>query len=430
MSSRSLLEHADTPIVWDDSNAVECTSPVARASYAPLDDGEGSTLLASGSGSSGASSSSGGASSAAAAVGAAVGTAGRRIAASAKAAVQTAEERRRAKLRNAALEKQKANNAKFMEHLVSEEDKVFGEIKRRREQERRDAEMAARLGAREAARAPPPQRQRATPSQAKAPPLGADEQLRVRVKIPVGTTPGGRFTVELPGRGRIVVEAPLGTSVGDEIQFVVPARRSSSGGAASSSSSSSSSAAAAAAPAPVAIEPRAEDIAAMAVMGFAEQFCARALAMPPSRSGATRRSVEEATDWLLQNIETLEREAASEAAAAAASKVAAASKAAAAPPALEPAVVEPAAPVAPVAPAAPQSGPLARLQTAKAMLEAELITQQEYDETKRDILAALKGGAAAPAAPGASAPAPAPVSAPAPAPAPQQALAEDLLELL
>ena len=166
----------------------------------------------------------------------------------------------------------------------------------------------------------------------------------------------------------------------------------------------------------------------MAVMGFAEQFCARALAMPPSRSGATRRSVEEATDWLLQNIETLEREAASEAAAA--SKVAAASKAAAAPPALEPAVVEPAAPVAPVAPAAPQSGPLARLQTAKAMLEAELITQQEYDETKRDILAALKGGAAAPAAPGASAPAPAPVSAPAPAPAPQQALAEDLLELL
>ena len=422
-SSRQALLAAEggAAVVWDvEGEGDICSSPVARASYAPLGDGEDSALLSSrrvssSMGATGAAvrRSGGGGDSgpdlpvASAGAASALQSVKRRIA----LAVVSAKEQRSERVRKAALETQVANNAKFMANLVSEEDRVFAEIALRKEQERRDAELAAQLGAQEASHAPA------------APPLlrnargGVAKQLRVRVVIPRGTPPGGRFLVDLPGHGRLQVDAPPGTVAGDEIQFVVPARAP--GGDSVT-----------AARAQQRMVPRPEDIAAMVTMGFAERLCARALAEPSS--GGSRRTVADATDWLLEHLESLEREdteqeqeSAAAVAAAAATEPAAADaaateelaaaahgSAAAAPP--MPPTPAVALACAPAAAAAPPNEALARLQTAKAMLDAGLITAEEYDATKRDILAALATGGAARAAA---------------APTPPQSLAQDLLDL-
>ena len=129
-------------------------------------------------------------------------------------------------------------------------------------------------------------------------------------------------------------------------------------------------------------------------------------------------TVADATEWLLEHLDSLECEGAEQeqrtAAATAAAEVAAAAHggAASAPPMPPPPAAALAAASAAAAP--PPNEALARLQTAKAMLDARLITAEEYAATKRDILAALAAGGAAPAA------------APSPLPPP----AADLLDLL
>ena len=402
MSSSSLLleEEGGGTVEWYGDGNI-CASPVARASYAPLDDGEDdSTLISlrrvsSSMGATSAAARRGGTRpSALASAGAAsaLHSVGRRIA----SAVESAKEQRSGRVRQAALEKQVANNAKFMANLLSEEDRVFAEIAQRKEQERRDAELAVQLGAEEASRAAaalPPQRSARG---------GLEKQLRVRVLIPQGTPHGGRFLVDLPGHGRIQVDAPPGTSAGDEIQFVVPARASGDSAATAARAQR--------------MAPRPEDVAAMVMMGFSRRLCTRALAEPSS--GGSRCTVADATEWLLEHLDSLECEGAEQeqrtAAATAAAEVAAAAHggAASAPPMPPPPAAALAAAAAAAAP--PPNEALARLQTAKAMLDARLITAEEYAATKRDILAALAAGGAASAA------------APSPLPPP----AADLLDLL
>ena len=110
-------------------------------------------------------------------------------------------EREKAKIRQNALKRQQENNKQFMKNLKKEEDEIMAEIRRRKEQEARDAEIAMRLQFGDDSRE------------------GVPRGQLVRVTCPRNRSPGDCVTVSIPRIGLIATRIPSHTRPGQEFSF-------------------------------------------------------------------------------------------------------------------------------------------------------------------------------------------------------------------
>eukprot|EP00938_MAST-03A_sp_MAST-3A-sp1_P006039 g6039.t1 len=110
-------------------------------------------------------------------------------------------EREKAKIRQNALKRQQENNTQFMKNLKKEEDEIMAEIRRRKEQEARDAEIAMRLQFGDDSRE------------------GVPRGQLVRVTCPRNRSPGDCVTVSIPRIGLIATRIPSHTRPGQEFSF-------------------------------------------------------------------------------------------------------------------------------------------------------------------------------------------------------------------
>jgi len=120
-------------------------------------------------------------------------------------------ESEKAMIRARALKRQRENNKQFMQNLKKEEEEIMAEIRRRKEQEARDAELAMRMQFGSSS----------SSSSSSGSSSSSSSSIRpiVRVTCPRNRLPGDCVTVSIPQIALIATRIPEHTQPGQEFSF-------------------------------------------------------------------------------------------------------------------------------------------------------------------------------------------------------------------